>query len=271
MMDLQFKRSVRRWFRRVKERVYPPTFVLGRVACLGQEVFARMAAPIRPRHHALLNMQKVRCDVILEWAEAGRRRRAIRTRAARAVKHLAHKDVTWLIEQQERMIWFERRAPVKCAVMDSFAELTDQRFRHRREGWAFACHYTDVEHSREFEEEFACEGLLAEEEIAGTYARFFEWFGGRFPGVPVYFIEFSAALDARPMFQRRGAVIFEALSELARRHAFLQVLALPGEQIEKAPGDDFAYHFSHETVGRFAGLWQACVHSPGGGEGGRAC
>jgi len=264
-MDLQVKKNVRRWVRRVVRHVYPPAYVLGRVACLGQDVFNRMPAPIRPRHHALLNMQKVRCDAILEWAQAGEKRSAIQTRAAQAIKHLARKDVTWLIEQQERMIWFDQLRPVSCAVMDTFAELTDQRFRHRRQGWTFACHYSDLNHTPEFDAEFACEGLLPVECMASTYVRFFDWFAARYPGVPVYFIEFSAALDTRPVFRQRGAAILEALTGLSRQYAFLHLLTVPEEDIEKAPGDDFAYHFSNQTVTRYAAFWQAHLQGQSGG------
>ena len=89
-----------------------------------------------------------------------------------------------------------------------------------------------------------------------TYAAFLAWFADRYPGVPLFFIEFSAALDAREAFHNRAAVIYSALHDLSRTHAFLHLLSLPPEQIEKAAGDDFAYHFSHETVQRFAALWQ---------------
>ena len=86
-MVLALDGQVRRWVRRVARRVHPPAYILGRVACLGQDVFSALPAPIRPRHHALLNMQKVRCDVINERAAGGER--FPRTRAAGAVPHLA--------------------------------------------------------------------------------------------------------------------------------------------------------------------------------------
>jgi len=257
-MTLTIDKQVKRWVRRAVRRVYPPAYILGRVACLGQDVFNAMPSPVRPRHYALLNMQKVRCDVINEWA-VSTNRDAIRTRAARVVPHLARKDVTWLIEQQERMIWFEHQAPVTCAVMDTFAELTDQRFRHRTEGWAFSCHYSDLDHTPAFESEFACEGLLPVEQIASTYQTFMQWFAGRYPGVSLYVIDFSAARDERINFRQRAAAIRSALVTLSNQHAWLHVLSLPDDFIEKADGDNFAYHFSHRTVERFASLWQEIV------------
>ncbi len=40
-LELELKRRIRKWIRRAGEKVYPPTYVLGRVACLGQEVQKR--------------------------------------------------------------------------------------------------------------------------------------------------------------------------------------------------------------------------------------
>src|SRR6185295_5618079 len=99
-MPLMLEHNVRRWMRRVARRVYPPTYVLGRVACLGQEVFKRLPGrmvagggrTIATRRCALMNMQKVRCDVLLEWVHAADRA-ALRTQAARVVPHLARQDV----------------------------------------------------------------------------------------------------------------------------------------------------------------------------------
>ncbi len=48
--------------------------------------------------------------------------------------HLGAGGYRVAVDQQERMIWFERRLPIASIVMDSFAELTDQRFRHRARG-----------------------------------------------------------------------------------------------------------------------------------------
>jgi hypothetical protein len=144
--------------------------------------------------------------------------------------------------------------------MDTFAELTDQRFRHRTERWGFSCHYSDLHHSPEFQAEFDCEGLLPVEQMAATYGTFTQWFTSRYPGVPLYVVDFSAALDDRLNFRQRAAAIRSALLSLSRQHSALRVLSLPEDQIEKAEGDDFAYHFSPRTVQRFAALWQEALN-----------
>jgi hypothetical protein len=261
---LELHHHVRRWVRRVSRRVYPPTYVLGRVACLGQDVFNLLPACLSGREQmlptrrcALMNMQKVRCDALLEWAHANDHR-TLKTRAAAVIPHLERKDVAWLIEQQERMIWFDS-LPYAYAVMDSFAELTDQRFRHRREGWTFSCHFTDLKPTPEFTAEFECLGLLPVEWMRGVYGAFFEWFARVHPDKPLFFLHFPAVHDNRAMFKQRAAAILEAVTALQRelRADYLYSLALPDEQVVKAPGDDFAYHFGPETFARFAGLWEA--------------
>src|SRR3954447_4640644 len=96
-MPLALENNVRRWMRRVARKVYPPTYVMGRVACLGQDVFKRLPARLegggdgdslkavlRTTRCALMNMQKVRCDVLLEWVHATDRG-GIQTRAARVI------------------------------------------------------------------------------------------------------------------------------------------------------------------------------------------
>ncbi|HEY4330875.1 MAG TPA: hypothetical protein VGN88_14125 [Phycisphaerae bacterium] len=256
-MELHIQKNVTRWMRRVARRVYPPAYVLGRVACLGQEVFGRLCRPagrMLPRRSALLNMQKVRVDLLMEEIAAAGRERVNRAQAARVMGHLARKDVTWLIEQQQRLIWLEHRQPVAFCLMDSFAELTDQQFRHRREGWSFCCHYSDLNHTPEFEAEFECLGLLPVERIETAYRRFFEWFAGAHAGVKVYFVHFPAALDGRAAFKERAGVIREAIKSFGQEHAFIKPVVMADDDVKKAPGDDFAYHFAPETFERFAGL-----------------
>jgi hypothetical protein len=259
-VEWQIKRKVRRWVRRAGERVFPPTYLLGRVACLGQEVHRRKITP-STRRVALLNMQKVRCDVILEWL-SGANRMPMRARADVVKTYLARADIAYLLDQQERMIWFERRLPIDTILMDSFAELTDQRFRHRRDGWTFACHYSDLNHTPEFHREFECLGLLPLADIEPTYRRFFEWTAATFPTAPLIFLHFPATLDDRPQFKERAAVIANAVEKLASVYPNLRSVRLADDEVAHAPEDDFPYHFSHATLDRFAARWTQLEASP---------
>jgi len=141
-------------------------------------------------------------------------------------------------------------------LMDSFAELTDQKFRHRQDGWEFTCHYSDLNHSSELEKDFECLGLLPLEEIEPTYIRFFDWFEKTHPNKQVVFAHFPTSLDERELYKVRGQEIFRTMSKLGSKRGFIFNLSVADKYVDWHEEDRFPYHFAKSTYQAFLNEWQ---------------
>ena len=215
--------------------------VLARTACLGDNVLQRLGWG-----NSILNHQKSRVDLLMQLSQG----LCPSMRLSNIKKHLARLDVEPLLVTQKYNIFKYFRPDI--FVMDSFSELTDQCFEHRKGKWRFYAHYSDVCQSEEFEKEFECLGLLPVGEIYSHYDNFFNKFHEEFPGVPIIFMHFPASLDKREKFRERAQVIKESLVKLAWHHDELYSFSVD-ESIVERPSNcseelkDFPYHYSDKT------------------------
>jgi hypothetical protein len=241
---------LRRKFKSVfKSAFVPKKPVLGRVACLGQSVIsARSSIFYNP---VLINQQKTRCDLFLDWING-----APRPVANSVKKHLNRDYVLPWIEEQERLPWIEQRGNVRLLLMDSFSELTDQKFTHKKEGWSFACHYNDLIHTPEFSQQFDCFGLLPIDQIEESFSRFFVWFFNRHPGAVVLFLHFPTKFDSRIHFCERAVAIKEIMERISSRHPSIRNISLSDDRVEQSTVDVHPYHFSEQTVNAFVEEWK---------------
>jgi len=239
--------GIKRHVKKLLQR--PPPCVFGRLACLGQSVFTVRAPALG--HPLLLNQQKSRCDMFMDWQNG-----APRPDAAAVEPHLHRKFVLPMIQEQQNLPWLAHRGRPRLLCMDSFAELTDQKFVHKKSGWAFACHYRDLEHTPEFDQQFDCLGLLPVDQFDRAYRAFFHWFFEKYPKCPVVFLHFPAKLDSRPHFRERAEAIREILARQSAEFPLLKNVTLPDNLVIPAPGESYAYHFSQDTFDAFAKAWE---------------
>lgn len=217
--------------------------VIARAACLGTNVFGLLHG--RHAGRRLINQQKMRIDLWMELV------RGARPPDALAVKPFMHReDVYPLIEQQEQRPWLGARR-FDYLLMDSFAELTDQRFRHRRDGWSFCCHFSDLKTDGGFNEVFENQGLLPLAALEPAYAEFFEWFEREHPGKPVYYLHFPTALDKRELFKNRAIELLRVLRRFEEKKGYIRNVMVHESHVSGVTGDSFPYHFSDSTNGRF--------------------
>jgi len=222
--------------------------ILARVACLGNDCFIMKHGK---RNAKLYNQQKARVDLLGEWIHG-----AQRPQASRIKPYLMRADIYPFIVQQQEMPWFQTKNDIQYLLMDSFAELTDQKFTHRKEGWSFCCHYTDVNHTPEFEEEFECCGLLAIEEIERVYNDFFDWFEKSYPGKKIFFIHFPATLDNRPIYHERAKAIFNIMQKIESQRKYIYNIAISDENVSWHEDDNFPYHYGKDTYKVFIEEWR---------------
>lgn len=221
--------------------------VLGRVACLGSDVYALRYQ--RKYGFRLINQQKARVDLWLEWLSG-----KTKPKPEMLKGHMSRQDVYPLIENQSTLPWLAE-SEFEFLLMDSFSELTDQKFTHKKEKWSFCCHYSDLEHSVAFEDEFETHGLLPIMEIETMYERFFNWFEKEHPGKKVVFIHFPTALDERTLYKERSKEILRVMSELQTIKPFINNLAVDDNLVEWHEHDRFPYHFSMSTNLAFVDRW----------------
>lgn len=222
--------------------------VLGRVACLGKDVIACRYGDLGTG--TFLNQQKMRIDLFLEALGGGPR-----CEASVVEPFMERKDVYPLILEQQVLPWLHARGSVKLLVMDSFAELTDRKFTHRKEGWSFCAHYTDVLHTEEFESLFEHSGLLSIDAIAQLYWDFFHRFETSYPAAHAVFINYPTKLDPKKEFKKRGEAIKTIMREIARLKPYILNLDVDDSLVDWSEKDQFPYHFARPTQKAFANRW----------------
>lgn len=221
--------------------------VLGRVACLGSDLYALRYQ--RKHGFRLVNQQKVRVDLWIEWLSSG-----VKPKPELVKIHMSRPDVYLLIENQAVLPWLAERE-FEFFLMDSFSELTDQKFTHRKEGWSFCCHYSDLKHSDDFDADFEGHGLLPIGEIEAAYIRFFEWFEKIHAGKEVFFVHFPTTLDERALYKVRGAEILRVMTKLQSNKPFIHNVSVDDNLVGWNENDRFPYHFSKSTNLAFVESW----------------
>ena len=234
MIRLQAKRQ--QW--KIKEEPW----LAGRVACMGWDVLKLLRVDL-----PVLNVQKGRADYLLDVTDNAQ----IKTRATRVVRFMERRDVVGLIAEQESWDWFSNRPPL-ALYMDSFAELTDQLFIHRRDKWQFCCNYSDLRHGPKFESQFETAGLLPVTDLLMLYRRFFGMVRQRWGNIPVVFLHFPTVLDKREKFQLRYEYIRESITQVAQEFPPFHSLAVDNSVVDwpevKTPGlEGFPYHYNQRT------------------------
>lgn len=221
--------------------------VFGRTACLGKDLFALRYSTLNKV--VLDNFQKVRLDLWLAWING-----ADRPIPGAIESHMLRKDVYPFIKEQAKFLATQHQNFLYLLI-DSFAELTDQKFTHKKEGWSFCCHLSDLALSENFNEIFECNGLLPISEIESVYRRFFDWFESEYPGKMVIFIHFPAKLDDRTVFKERAAEILKVMKGLEIIKPFIRNLTIDDDLVDWNESDRFPYHYSKSTNLAFISQW----------------
>lgn len=230
----------------VRSRILWPTWrgnwILGRHACLGRDVINLTANRL-----PIFNIQKGRVDYFVSALEF----KHTRTRTSVLGRYLSRIDIVPFLRQQEYCHNLPKHSP-KFVYMDSFAELADQLFIHKKCRWGGCCYYSDVDHTEDFDETFEARGLLKIEELESSYRQFFSLVRERYGEVPIIYLHFPSALELRTQYLERGRLILETITKLASE--FLNVYSLTvDERVVSRPNvvspelQDFPYHYSNET------------------------
>jgi len=229
--------SLRRWWRsRTND------WVIGRVACMGQDVFKLLNVDL-----LMLNVQKGRVDFLIETTVNPK----YRPITNKVVSFIERNDIKSLIAQQASWKWLSTRKP-KALYMDSYSELTDQMFVHKIQKWSFCANYSDITHSEKFKNQFESRGLIPVEDLLGYYRRFFTIFRNQYGNIPIIFLHFPVKLDKREKFHDRYQFILKAIDQVSLEfqpfYSFVADDSIVDWPEERIPGlENFPYHYNSQT------------------------
>lgn len=221
--------------------------VIGRVACLGKDVFALRHS--KDKRALLINQQKTRVDLLCEWIDGKERPKSKQIRS-----HLSRSDIYPLIKEQESLPWLKWKG-CDFILMDSFSELTDQKFSHKQEGWSFCCHYSDIKHTPEFDALFENHGLLPIDDLENAYLKFFYLLNSLHPEKHIIFLHFPTSLDERKMYKERGAEILRVMKKIEEKHSHITNIFIYENNVDWHEEDKFPYHYSKSTNAAFLEQW----------------
>lgn len=221
-------------------------WILGRVACLGQDVL-ELIAPKK----TLWNIQKGRVDYLNGIIKSTK----MRARPERTINFLDRSDIAPLIVQQWNVCWLGFRKP-SVIYMDSFSELTDQLFSSRQGGWNFCCNYSDLFHTDLFNDSFESLGLLELGNLEIAYRAFFNKLRLIYGDVPIIFLHFPVKLDSRKKYYIRFEAILSCIEKLADEDTALHSVSIEDSivdwpEVKIANLKDFPYHYNSATYEEF--------------------
>lgn len=225
----------------------PRPVVLGRCSCVGKGV---LEVTEKPRTYQFVNQQKARIDLFRCWYE-----QQIRPQPTTIKEFIPRNDVFGLIQEEQQLPWLKLTKSANYCLLDTFSELTDKKFTHKKDGWSFCCHYSDVLHVAEFERQFMCEGLLPDDDLAESYEWFCQWISQNHPLACMYVVLVPTTLDNRDLYKKRAILIEEVLKMLAKKYTFVKILKVNDSDVEHHPDDEFPYHFASSTYFAFRQKW----------------
>lgn len=221
-------------------------WILGRFACLGREIINRLDNPIK-----VINLQKARVDYFVESCINPR----LLAKPPEVIKHLQRKDIFPFIIQESQLKWLPRKPPALIFI-DSFSELTDQLFRHKKNKWQFCCNYSDLQIDKRFNDKFESKGLLQLDILEDSYIRFFKMIRNMYGSTPVIFVHFPITLEKRKKFIERYFAIKEIINSISKGFSPFETIVAeenikPPEKISEGL-ENFPYHYNQETYSYFA-------------------
>lgn len=222
--------------------------VLSRMACVGKEVFY-----IKNNSNVFLyNFQKMRLDLLFGLIE----KNVKDLNFEELSNNFKREDVLEIMRHQTLRNVLKYTKSLEFFMMDSYSELTDQRFENKKDGWAFCCHYGDIKNTDCFKKKFISKDLLEIENIEETYTKFLNWFEQNLKDKKLIFLHYSTKFDKREKFKERANEILRVMLQLEKEKDYIINLYLDDEYVFPNEEEDFPYHYSHETYIEYVEQWK---------------
>ncbi|MGX9519197.1 hypothetical protein ACWX0P_10445 [Vibrio mediterranei] len=222
-------------FKLIKVTIFRKKYVLSRTACLGNDIQSKVIANDVTR----INFQKSRVDRIIEEKKT--------YSPIFSLKNLVPRQDIRNIIHLQAIDFFNINKKPELVILDSYSELTDQKFIVGENKQYFYSNYSDV--NKNEIRGISCCGLLdlinIEKHYEGLFRKIQEKYGS---DTPIIFIHFSTALEDRQKFIERSNHIFNAIESIKNNKRYnLYNVYLEDNAIKPNSNDSFNYHFSNET------------------------
>jgi len=216
-------------------------WVLSRTACLGNDSFAIFSEGLSLRR---FNMQKSRLDLLTESPQKN-------VNFFRFSDLIGREDILSLVWAQPKDYWKKLSKP-KFVLFDSFSDLTDIKFVHKKTEAYFFCHKSDLAINLDDNQILKVEGLLDLTDVKSRYAELFQQFYEKWGDVKILFIHYPPKLESRSLFLTRSIQITNAIEELEKSNPRLYSIKIPENLVapQTLPNGElssFPYHYSRET------------------------
>ncbi len=222
--------------------------ILGRTACLGKDVLNET----KFKYFPLNNLQKARADVFVNSIT-----NSINLDLEEIKKHMLRQDVFPLIQEQSQMNWVRNKVRNPAFILiDSFAELTDQKFSHKSKNYSFCCHYNDLIHSGDFKDIYNSDGLLDINQFEEYYFLMFSEIRKKYRTQKIVFMHYSAKFDDRIIFKERRKEISRVIQEYAKIDPDFINIDLDDEMYYPHENDKFPYHYNKKTHEHIVEKWK---------------
>lgn len=224
---------------KVKNKIHK-NYVLGRTACLGQDVFKMLELDVE-----FINFQKARIDVF---------ENSKKIKNTYALNYVVRDDIKSLVKELSLIKYFFSFNTPKFILIDSYSELTDQNFVHNKcKEINFFCNFSDINHNENFKTNFTYLGLLDLNLIDFYYRIFFQKLSTNYPNCKIIFIHFPTKLDTRLKFIDRGNKIIDVIENLSKEFNNLYSIKAEDKIVDFPINDKkqfinaFPYHYNYET------------------------
>jgi hypothetical protein len=239
------------FFKKLKNKfqINREDYILARVACMGKDIIDLLYLDLK-----VINIQKGRVDLLYNFI----RNKELKPKISYLTKFIFRDDIITLIEEQLLFTWEKKMRAPKYIFIDSYSELTDQLFIHNTEKWMFCSNYSDINHSKDFNDRFKTHGLLEINELKEKYQFYFSELRLKFPNSPIFFLHFPTTLDRREKFKERYRVIKKSIEDIKVKYEPFYSISVDENIVDwpEVNADEnlynFPYHFNQSTYRTFA-------------------
>lgn len=235
-------------------------WVFNRTACLGSDVLKLSLPEIKSARR--FHLQKVRIDVLAKHIRLPFFRK--RNLVPLSVRRVMVREDGWgHVDQQNSHLMRHQHPPIFCLI-DSYSELTDQRFVHTLSGSYFHANYADVSKEALADGSVRSEGLLDLDDAIRHFENLISTIENLWGPVPIFLLTYPKDLESRQRFLVRGEQLDSIFEVLAHTYQNVNLIAGPAEAVEAdeneiAQGQVFPYHYDKRVKEELArNLLEAC-------------
>ena len=163
-------------------------------------------------------------------------------------RFLLREDVWGLVDQQNSRL-VGKCSPPRFFLLDSYSELTDQKFLVKNSSSFFFANYSDVSPEALMSGQVKSVGLLNLDDLAPHFENLIATICNQWGPIPIILMAYPPDLETRELFLTRSAAIEEVFDWLSSRYLNVSVVRPPSIEIrpdltEAAENRVFPYHYS---------------------------